>query len=96
MEHGNWKSMYEAACVGDLDLVRYYVKSGVDIDYVHPEFMSTALVSCILARHADVAIYFLDNGADPEKVSPWDELSPAQAAQQEDLVVVLERLRELR
>ncbi|MFA7265870.1 MAG: ankyrin repeat domain-containing protein [Candidatus Nanopelagicales bacterium] len=92
MEHGNWKSMYEAACAGDLELVRYYVESGVDVNYVHPEFMSTALVSCILADQAEVAIYLLDNSADPLLRSPWEEMNPVEAAAQRDLPDVSARL----
>ena len=62
---GNWKEMYLAARTGDLDLVRFHVQMGVDVDYAHPEFMSTALVASILGGHKDVAQYLLDNGASP-------------------------------
>ncbi len=92
MEHGDWKSMYEAACAGDLELVRYYVDSGVDVDYVHPEFMSTALVSCILAGQADTAVLLIERGADPQLVSPWDEMSPIEAATAKNLDDVVARL----
>ena len=95
VEHGNWKSMYEAACAGDLDLVRYYVQAGVDVNYEHPEFMSTALVSCILAKRAEVALFLLDNGADPALLSPWEEMTPMQATVQADLPAVKQRLLSL-
>lgn len=72
--------MYEAACAGDLPLVRYHVQSGVDVNYAHPEFMSTPLVSAILAGQSEVALYLLENGADPTLVSNWDEMTPMQAA----------------
>ena len=85
--------MYEAACVGDLNLVQGYVRSGVDVNYVHPEFMSTALVSCILAGQSDAALYLLDAGADPELLSPWNEMTPAQAAASLALPAVQEQLR---
>lgn len=95
MEHGNWKSMYEAACAGDLELVDYYVRSGVDVNYVHPEFMSTALVSCIMAGQTEVAMYLLDNGADPDLQSPWEEMTPVQAAQTQGLSEVQTRVQQL-
>lgn len=95
MEHGNWKSMYEAACGGDLELVKYYVNSGVDVNYVHPEFMSTALVSCIVADQSDVAVYLLDNGADPNIVSPWEDMTPVQAVATRNLPAVQARIDEL-
>lgn len=82
MSGGNWKDFYLAAREGDLDLVRYHVQHGVDVDYAHPEFMSTALVAAIMAHHQDVAQYLIDSGADPNLLSDLDELSPIEAAAQ--------------
>ena len=55
MDGGNWKEMFNAACAGDLDLVRYHVSNGVDVNYAHPEFLSTPLVASILARQEEAA-----------------------------------------
>lgn len=82
MSGGNWKEMYLAACAGDIELVQYHVRMGADVNYAHPEFMSTALVASILAGEQDVAQYLVDNGADPELVSDFDGLTPTQAAAQ--------------
>jgi len=41
MDGGNWKEMFAAAEAGDLDLVEYHVSRGVDVNYAHPEFLST-------------------------------------------------------
>jgi ankyrin repeat protein len=82
MSGGNWKEFYRAAVDGDLELVRYHVTSGVDVDYAHPEFMSTALVGCILAGQQQVAEYLLDNGADPQLMSDLDGVTPVDAAEQ--------------
>lgn len=82
MSGGNWKEMYLAARTGDLDLVRFHVQMGVDVDYAHPEFMSTALVASILGGHKDVAQYLLDNGASPELMSDLDGVTPLEAAAQ--------------
>ena len=49
MSGGNWKELFEAACAGDLDLVRYHIDGGVDVNYAHPEYLATPLVACILA-----------------------------------------------
>jgi ankyrin repeat protein len=80
MSGGNWKELYHAARDGDLELVRYHVQMGVDVNYAHPEFMSTPLVAGILAGHSDVADYLLDNGADPQLLSDFDGMTPAEAA----------------
>lgn len=85
MSAGDWKDMYLAACAGDVDLVRYHLEGGVDVDYAHPEFQSTALVGSLLAGHADVARLLLEHGADPHLRSPFDEVTPVQAAHQAGL-----------
>jgi uncharacterized protein len=95
MSGGNWKEMFNAACEGDLGLVEYHVKCGVDINYAHPEFLSTPLVASILAEQEAVAIYLLANGANPHLLSEFDGVTPMQAARQTGLVRVKARLMEL-
>ena len=80
MSGGNWKEFYLAARDGELDLVRYHVQIGVDVNYAHPEFQSTALVAAILAGQQDVAQYLVDNGADPDLMSDMDGETPREAA----------------
>lgn len=92
MSGGDWKELYLAAQAGDLDLVRYHVESGVDVNYSHPEFMSTALVAAILARQTDVANYLLDAGADPDLLSEMDDLTPLEAARSVGVTGLVERL----
>lgn len=92
MSGGNWKELYGAATDGDLDLVRYHVNMGVDVNYAHPEYLSTPLVAAILARHADVALYLLDHGADPTLLSELDGMTPAEAAASVDLADILRRV----
>lgn len=81
MSGGNWKELFNAACEGDLALVAYHVKAGVDVNYAHPEFLATPLVACILAGQEEVAVFLLDNGANPYQPSEFDGLTPIQAAQ---------------
>ena len=38
MSGGDWKDMFAAACRGDVELVRFHVEAGVDVNYAHPEF----------------------------------------------------------
>lgn len=80
MDGGNWKELFNAACEGDLALVRYHVENGVDVNYAHPEFLSTPLVACALAGKEEVALYLLDSGANPELFSEFDGKYPLQAA----------------
>jgi uncharacterized protein len=90
---GDWKEMFLAACAGDVELVRYHLDHGVDVDYAHPEFQSTALVASILAGHEPVAQVLLDHGADPLLVSPLEGQTPVEAARVAGLARVEARLR---
>jgi hypothetical protein len=92
MSGGNWKEMFNAACSGDLALVEYHVHVGIDMDYAHPEFLSTPLVACILAGQAQVALFLLERGANPQLWSEFDGLTPLQAARQAGLAEVEHRL----
>jgi uncharacterized protein len=85
---GNWKEMFNAACEGDLALVEYHVKAGVDINYAHPEFLATPLVASILARQESVALYLLESGANPHLLSEFDGVTPMQASRQVGLAQV--------
>lgn len=95
MSGGNWKEMYQAGCEGDLALVEYHVKAGADVNYAHPEFLSTPLVAAILAGQQQVALFLLDHGAIPDLPSEFDAATPMQAARQAGLPAVEDRLCEL-
>ena len=95
MSGGDWKDMFTAACRGDVELVRFHLDSGVDVDYAHPEFQETALVASILAGHEQVAHLLLEHGADPALMSVADQLTPVKAAQSAGLIAIERRLRSL-
>ena len=95
MDGGNWKEMFNAACEGDMELVRYHVKHGIDLNYAHPEFLATPLVACTLAGREQVALYLLESGANPHLLSEFDGLTPIQAAHQAGLPALEEKLKQL-
>ncbi|AXT54292.1 ankyrin repeat domain-containing protein [Aquimarina sp. MMG015] len=64
MSGGNWKDMLLASQTGDLELVKYYVKIGVDINYQHPEAMTTPLIESLRFGNLDIARFLLKNNAD--------------------------------
>lgn len=66
MSGGNWKEMFKGVEQGDLHLVEYHLKSGVDPNYQHPEFMASALVESVRYNHLEITKLLLSYGADPK------------------------------
>lgn len=62
---GNWKEMFNAAAAGDLELVKYHLATGIDLNYQHPEYMTSVLIECIRLGKNEVVKFLLENGADP-------------------------------
>ncbi len=62
---GDWKDMIYAIRDGDLELVKYHINQGVNLNYQHPEFMTTALVESIVYDRIYIAQLLLKSGADP-------------------------------
>ncbi len=92
MSHGHYKAFFAAACAGDVELVRHHLDAGVDVDFVHPELQSTALVAAIEEGRAEVALLLLDRGASPTLHSPLEGTTPLEAARAASLVRVVDRL----
>jgi uncharacterized protein len=95
MSSGDWKEMYHAACDGDFELVALHIKLGVDVNYIHPEYFSTALVASIVERQTAVALMLLESGAKPDLFSPLEGVTPLQAARNCGVIEVEQRLIEL-
>lgn len=92
MSHGDYKAFFAAACAGDVDLVDHHLHAGVDVDFVHPELQSTALVAAIEEGRDDVALLLLDRGASPTLRSPLEGTTPLEAARAAGLDRVVGRL----
>jgi hypothetical protein len=75
--------------------VAHYVDEGIDLDYAHPEFFSTALVGAIRAGQEKAALYLLERGANPTLLSEIDGMTPIEAARAANLPEVEMRLHEL-
>lgn len=79
MSGGDWKEMYVAVQRGDIDLVKYHIKNGIDPNYQHPEILSLPLVTAIIEGHIEIAKFLLENGADPTIVSYYDNMNATHA-----------------
>lgn len=94
MAAGDWKEMYNAAATGNLELLRYHIKNGVNPNYQHPEILSTPLVASIVGGHLEITRFLLAHGADPKLLSEFDNLTPLQAAKLYRRAEVLQLLKE--
>ena len=77
---------------GDLDLVKYHLNEGIDINYEHPELMTTALIESISYNHLAIASYLLDHGADPTQkawISDDDPLKMAKEAGNPEMIKLI-------
>jgi len=92
MSGGDWKEFFKAAVDGDLALVEHHLAAGVDVDYAHPEFLSTPLVAAILAGQGAIALRLLAHGASPTLGSEFDACTPVQAARRMGLAALEDRL----
>jgi ankyrin repeat protein len=92
MSHGDYKAFFAAACAGDVALVEHHLDAGVDVDFVHPELQSTAVVAAIVEGRTAVALLLLDRGASPTLVSPLEGMTPLEAARAAGLTEVVDRL----
>lgn len=95
MSGGDWKDLYKATDEGDFSLVEYHVKNGIDLNHQHPEILMTVLVTAIKNGHTKIAIYFLENGADPKLESYYDQLTPLKAAIKYKNQAVIEKLKQM-
>lgn len=80
MSGGDWKEMYVAVQRGDLELVKYHIKNGIDPNYQHPEILSLPLVTAIIEGHIEIAMFLLESGADVTITSYYDNMNAIQAA----------------
>ncbi len=65
MSGGNWKAMFKGIQENDIELVKYYLRTGVDPNYQHPEFMALPLAESIRYHHIEIVKVLLLNGAKP-------------------------------
>ena len=80
MSAGDWKELFQAVENGNYSLSEYHVKSGVNLNYQHPEILMTVLVTAIRLGHHKIVELLLEHGADLELESYFDQLTPLQAA----------------
>lgn len=79
-EGGNWKEMFYASEKGDVELVKYHIKMGVDPNYQHPEFLTSPLLESLRLGQLEVAKFLMENGADPHLKEAFGSDTPLSVA----------------
>ena len=63
MSGGDWKQMFKGIQENDFELVKYYLRMGIDPNYQHPEYMALPLAESIRYGHIEITELLLSNGA---------------------------------
>ena len=62
MSGGDWKAMFQGIEQNDIELVKYYLKIGIDPNYQHPEFLALPLSECIRYNYIEMVKVLIDFG----------------------------------
>lgn len=93
MSHGNWKDLFKAVEDNDYELVAFHIRQGVDINYQHPEFLTSPLIESIRKRHTPIMQLLLDNGALPGLPEVETNKSPLAIAKESNNQEAIDLLR---
>jgi len=77
---GNWKEMFHASENGDLELVRYHLRMGVDPNHQHQEYMTCPLLESVRKGHLEIVELLLQNGAKPNIIKDFGTETPMSIA----------------
>lgn len=94
MAAGDWKEMLMASQEGDLELVKYHIKAGVNPNYQHPEFLTTPLIESVQFGHIEIVKFLLENNADPTLKAGFSNdtaLSVAKEYKRKEIVELLKK-----
>ena len=80
MSGGDWKGMFKAIQENDFELVKFYLKTDIDPNYQHPEFMALPLAESIRYNHIEITELLLSNGAKPLLIEMETGITPLEIA----------------
>jgi uncharacterized protein len=80
MSHGNWKDMFKAVQENDVELIDFYIRQGIDLNYQHPEYMTSPLIESVRCNHLEITKLLLANGALPEIKEVYSNKSAVEIA----------------
>ncbi len=93
MSGGSWKDMFKGVEKNDLELVKYHIKTGIDPNYQHPEYLTGPLFECIRLNHLEIAKFLLDNGIDPTQKEGFGSETPLSLAEKHNNQAFIELIK---
>jgi uncharacterized protein len=79
---GDWKEMFRGVETNDFNLVEYYLNKGIDVNYQHPEFLTSALIESIRLNHLEMLEFLIKNGASADTREAFSNKSPMTIAKE--------------
>jgi uncharacterized protein len=92
MGHGDWKDMFRGVQNNDFELVKYYIRMGIDLNYQHPEFLTSPLIETIRDKNLEMMTLLLENGALADVCEVASEKSPMDIAKEIGNQAIIEKL----
>lgn len=95
MKSGDWKGLVQGIINNDEEAVTYYLSSDINLNYAHPEMMTTPLIEACRYSHLEIVRQLLEHGAKPKFQSQLGE-SPFKLAKQnknKELLALLKKYR---
>ena len=91
---GDWKELLYACESGDIELVQYHIRMGIDPNYQHPEFLTAPLLEAIRFGHLEIAKFLIENGANPAIQEAFGKETPMSIAVEKKNEAAIQLLQE--
>lgn len=78
---GDWKDLVKAAREGNIPLIQYHLRQGVDPDFQHPEYFTCPIFEAVRNGNLEAVKVLIEEGkADPNIIEHFAEQTPIEAA----------------
>lgn len=78
--HGEWKDVFKAVQDGNLELVGFYLRLGIQVNYQHPEYLTGFIHESIRRKNIPMLELLITSGADIRLIEVESGKSPLQLA----------------
>ena len=94
MSGGDWKAMFKGIQDNDVELVKYYLKIGVDPNYQHPEYLALPLSEAIRYNQSEIIKLLLSFGANPIIVEIESKMTSLELAKKMKNQLIINLIKE--